>query len=102
MTHTVSIDRRTIWGDLRVVIGRVDITSYTAAGEVLNTKDFDFAVGVTEIILGGSSENGYQVYWDGATKIIARGNAGATAKAPGTQVDAATDVGEIAFIAIGA
>lgn len=100
MTHTVSIEKRTIWGDLRVVVGRVDITSYTAAGEVLDTSDFDFAVGVTDMILSAVSENGFGCYWDGDTKIVARGT-GSEEKAAGTAVDAATDVGEIPFIAIG-
>ncbi len=98
MTYTVTVKRKTVYGDTVVAIGELDITSYTASGEPVSIPG-DFALGMEHLLLGGVSSGGYGVRWDGA-KIRAYGS-GADAKSPMVEVDAATNVGKVGFIAIG-
>lgn len=99
MTHTTTITKRSIVGDQVEAMGVIDITSYTASGEVLTVAEFGFAHTLFGIQTNGMSENGYLVGYDG--KLRARGATVSAAKAAFTEVDAATDVGEIEFIARG-
>lgn len=98
MTHTITISKRSVVGDQMETQGVIDITSYTGGGEVVTAAEFGFPNKLFGIYTNGMSENGYLVGYDG--KIRARG-ASTSAKAAFTEVDAATDIGEIEFVARG-
>jgi len=100
MTHTLTINSRENVGRVVMCYGTIDITSYTAAGEVIDPSEFQFIQGLRQLILS-PSETGY-IGWfsDSDNKVIVRGT-GSAEKAAGTAVDAETDVGEMPFIAIG-
>ena len=99
MTHTITISKRSVVGDQVETQGVIDITSYTASGEVVTASEFGFPNKLFGIYTNGMSENGYLVGYDG--KIRARGATVSAAKAAFTEVDAATDIGEIEFVARG-
>lgn len=100
MTHTLTVDSRENIGRVVICYGKIDITSYTAAGEVIDPSEFQFKQGLKQLILS-PSENGYTAWYTASNdKVVVRGT-GTGDKAAGTAVDAATDVGEIPYIAIG-
>ena len=100
MTHTLTVDSREHVGRVVMCYGTLDITSYTADGEVIDPNEFQFIQGLKQLILS-SSESGYIAWYnDSNNKVVVRGT-GSAEKAAGTAVDAETDVGEIPYIAIG-
>ncbi|MDD5459899.1 MAG: hypothetical protein PHF37_10965 [Phycisphaerae bacterium] len=100
MAYSISITKSGNFGGKRYAIGNINITSYTAGGEAVKMPESAFPRGtIYQVLLGGQSGNGFNVFWDNG-KIVARGT-GAEAKAAGAVVDAETNVGAIGFIAFG-
>lgn len=65
MTHTFTrTGRKDISGTYRVVRGALDITSYTASGEVLSASTFGLKR-IVDVEVTGLSDNGHVWRWDG-------------------------------------
>lgn len=95
MTHTVTKVLRTKMGGAVMTITDVDITSYTASGEVMTAKEFGLANILDAIVQ--SNENHYAAWWDRTNKKIRV--FGDTTLA--TESTATTDCGKIRVIAFG-
>ena len=62
MTHTITISKRSVVGDQVETQGVIDITSYTASGEVVTASEFGPSpTNCSGIYTNGMSENGYLV-----------------------------------------
>ena len=100
MAYSMSVIKSGNFGGMRYATGTINITSYTAGGEVIKMPESAFPRGtIYQVLLGGQSGNGFNVFWNG-DKIVARGT-GAEVQAAGAVVDAETNVGAIGFIAFG-
>jgi len=69
MTHSVTINRYDTIGARKAIYGTVDITSYTASGEVVTASEF--AVAVIDNIVINSTEKGY-IWWYDADNLKIR------------------------------
>ena len=93
MTKTVTIVRRSVFGNMRVRIASVDVTSYTLNGEPLSAADL--GLGSIEDVIPISSENAY-VFWYDYSGAKLRGW-----DFTGTEIAATTDAGTVRVLAIG-
>ena len=103
MTHTITfpLGRKVEnFGSLKAVIARVDVTSYTASGEVISPASF----GLRSIgsILPRASEKGYVMIWNQATKLLVHFfDYNNVADGPSIEETAAVDCGEFDLLVLG-
>jgi len=93
LTKTVTIVRRSVFGNMRVTIASVDVTSYTASGEPLSAPNLGLKS--VELVQPVSAENPY-VFWYDYSGAKLRGW-----DFTGTEITGTTDAGVVRLIAIG-
>ena len=94
MTKTVTIVRRSVFGNMRVTIASVDVTAYSASGEPLSAAEL--ALTSVELVLPVSAEKPY-VFWYDYSGAKLRGWVTST----DTEIAGAVDGGVVRLIAIG-
>jgi len=94
LTKTVTVIRRSVFGNMRVIIASVDVTSYTASGEPLTAAELGLKS--IEDLIPVTSENKYVFYYDYASAKL-RGWVTST----DTEIAGAVDAGTVRLIAIG-
>jgi len=93
LAKTITVVRRSVFGNMRVRIVEVDVTSYTALGEPLTAAELGLSA--VEHAEASSNENHYAAWYDIAGAKL-RIWAGASAEIAGT-----TDAGKFRILAIG-
>jgi len=94
LTKTVTIIRRSVFGNMRVTIAHVDVTSYTASGEPLTAAELGLRS--VEDVIPKTAEKSYIWWYDYAGAKLR-----AFVSSTGVEVAGAVDAGEVRLIAIG-
>ena len=104
MTHTITFPmgrKVESFGSLKAVIARMNVTSYTALGEVISPASF--GLGSIGIIIARASEKGYLMIWTQDTLLrVHFFDYDNVADGPSIEETAAVDCGEFDLLVIGA